>query len=95
MDIPLTRKQKKAIYIETYMVKYREENKEAILSQRMIYLEKTLICSCGVEVKRNATPTNLEAQKSTGAAPKLITQHDHTQVIIKLIHHKYIYSIAL
>ena len=71
MDTPLTREEKKAIYMETYMVKYREESKEAILKQRMIYLEKTLICSCGMEVKRNnqnATPTNLEAQKSIGTA---------------------------
>ncbi len=53
MDTPLTQKQKKAIYMETYMVKYREENKEAILNQRMIYLEKTLSCACGMEVRRN------------------------------------------
>ena len=54
MEAWLTRKEKKAIYMETYMVKYREEeNKESILNQRRIYLEKTLICSCGMEVRRN------------------------------------------
>ncbi len=53
MENQLTRKEKKAIYMESYMVKYREEKKEAMLNQRMIYLEKTLICSCGMEVRRN------------------------------------------
>ncbi len=53
MGNQLTRKEKKAIYMESYMVKYREENKEAILNQRMMYLKKTLICSCGMEVRRN------------------------------------------
>ncbi len=53
METQLARKEKEAIYMETYMVKYREESKEAILSQRVIYLEKTLTCSCGMEVKRN------------------------------------------
>ncbi len=50
MENQLTQKEKKAIYMESYMVKYREENK---VNQRMIYLEKTLICSCGMEVRRN------------------------------------------
>ncbi len=53
MEKQLTRKEKRAIYMESYMVKYREENEEAILSQRMMCLEKTLICSCGMVVKRN------------------------------------------
>ena len=51
MENQPTRKEKKAVYMETYMVKYGEENKEAILNQRAIYLEKTLICSCGMEVR--------------------------------------------
>ena len=71
MDIPNTQKQKKAIYMEKYMVKYREENKEAILNQRMIYLEKTLTCCCGMEVKRNNQRRHQQTLKHKRALEQL------------------------
>ena len=52
MENQLARKEKNAIYMETYMVKYREENKEAMLNQRMIYLKKKVVCCCGMEVPK-------------------------------------------
>ncbi len=57
--------------MEKYMVKYREENKEAILNQRMIYLEKTLICCCGMEVKRNTQTRHQQTLKHKRALEQL------------------------
>ncbi len=71
MATQLTLEEKKAIYMETYMVKYREKNKEAILNQRMIYLKKTIVSCCGMEVPRHAQLQHNRALKHKRALEQL------------------------
>ena len=76
MDIPLTQKQKKAIYMETYMVKYSEEKQGSNIEPKDdLPRENTylFLWHGGAEKLPNATPWNLEAQESVGAALKLNT----------------------
>ncbi len=87
MENQLTRKEKKAIYMESYMVKYREGKKGSdIESEDDLPRENTymLLRYGGAKKLPNATSTKPEAQTSTGTALKLIIQYGYTLVVIKL-----------
>ncbi len=53
----------KVIYMQKYNPKYREEHKEAIAEQRTKYLEKKIVCSCGMTVIRNNLTQHLKTKK--------------------------------
>ncbi len=63
----LTQKEKRALYMMKYNLKYREQHKEAIVEQRTTYMQKKIVCSCGIEVVRNNLTQHLKTKKHTKA----------------------------
>ncbi len=63
----LTRQEKRAIYMMKYNPKYREQHKEAIVEQRTTYMQKKIVCSCGMEVIRNNLTQHTKTKKTLKA----------------------------
>ena len=59
----LTQTEKRALYMMKYSLKYREQHKEAIAEHRMIYMQKKIVCSCGMEVVRNNLTQHIKTKK--------------------------------
>ncbi len=62
-----TPKEKRSIYMMKYNPKYREQHKEAITEQRMTYMQKKVVCSCGMEVIRNNMTQHIKTKKTLTA----------------------------
>ncbi len=59
----LGQSEKRSMYMMKYNPKYREQHKEAITEQRMTYMQKKIVCSCGMEVIRNNMTQHIKTKK--------------------------------
>ena len=59
----LTQKETRAMYMMKHNLKYREQHKEATAEQRTIYMQKKIVCSCGMEVIRNNMTQHIKTKK--------------------------------
>ena len=57
--------------MQKYNPKYREEHKDDIDAKRAIYMQKQVVCSCGMSVIRNNLTQHMKTKKHTTAIEEL------------------------
>ncbi len=68
--------------MKDYNPKYRETHQEAIEETRDVYMQKKIVCNCGMEVIRNNLAQHVKTKKhSKLLEEKRLTETDQSETI--------------